>query len=195
MNRLVDALATLPGIGARSAQRIAFHLLKTPASEAEELARAIVELKKNTRQCDVCFNLTDAPRCPICSDPRRDASTVLVVEQPTDVASFEALGMYKGVYHVLMGRLSPLDGLGAGELTIDALLRRVVSGQVREVILGTHPTLEGDGTALYLVRELAASGVRVTRLARGVPTGYSLDLASKAVLADAIHARQPMTGD
>jgi recombination protein RecR len=192
MQRLVERLARLPGIGNRSAQRMAMHLLKAAPQEAQELAEAIVDLKQNSRQCSVCCNLTQTDPCAICGNPARDAGLVLVVEDPNDVASFEATGMYQGAYHVLMGRLSPLDGLGPGELMIEGLLERVNKGGVREVILGTHPTLEGDGTALYLARELGKLGIKVTRLARGVPTGYSLDTASKAVLADAIQGRRAM---
>ncbi len=192
MARLVQLLARLPGIGTRSAQRMAFHLLKSPASEAEELAAALVALKRNTHQCSRCFNLTDADPCPVCSDPERDQGQILVVEQPDDAAVFEATGLYKGTYHVLMGRLAPLDGLGPDELTIHALLDRVRAGGIREVILGTHPTLEGDGTALFLARELGKLGVQVSRLARGLPTGYTLDIAPKAVLADALESRRAM---
>ncbi len=192
MNRLVQRLARLPGLGNRSAQRLAFHLLKAPVEEAEALAAAIVELKRHTRQCSRCFNLTEADPCPICADAERDQGLVLVVEQPADVATFEATGMYRGVYHVLMGRLAPLEGIGPGELNIHTLEQRVQGGDVREVIIGTNPTLEGDGTALYLARELGRLGAKVSRLARGLPTGYNLENASKAVLADAIEGRREM---
>ena len=192
MTRLVDHFARLPGIGRRSAQRLAFHLLKAPKSEAEALAEAIVGLMRNVRHCSVCFNLCEKDPCPICSDPRRDGSVVLVVEQPSDVVTLEATGLYKGVYHVLMGRLSALDGVGPGELNATALFARADAGTIKEVILGTNPTLEGDGTALYLSQQLAEKGVGVSRLARGIPTGSSLEHVSKAVLADAIDGRQPM---
>ncbi len=192
MNRLVQRLARLPGLGNRSAQRLAFHLLKAPAQEAEALAAAIVDLKRHARQCSRCFNLTETDPCSICADDQRDQVLVLVVEQPADVATFEATGMFRGVYHVLMGRLSPLDGIGPGELNIHALEQRVERGEVREVVIGTNPTLEGDGTALHLARELGRRGAKVSRLARGLPTGYNLENASKAVLADAIQGRQEM---
>lgn len=192
MDRLVQRLSRLPGVGNRSAQRMAFHLLKATAQEATELSQAILDLKRNTRQCSQCFNLTDGDLCPICANPQRDAGQVLVVEQPADVATIEATGMYRGVYHVLMGRLAPLEGLGPAELNIQSLVQKVRQGQVTEVIIGTNPTLEGDGTALYLARELADSGATVSRLARGLPTGYNLDMASKAVLADALNGRQNM---
>ena len=190
MSRLVERLARLPGIGNRSAQRLAFYLLKAAPEEAAELAAAIVDLKRNSRQCSVCCNVTETDPCPICADARRDHGLILVVEQPNDLATMEATGMYKGVYHVLMGRLAPLDGLGAGELNIAPLIERIKAGGVREVIVGTNPTLEGDGTGLYLTGQLETLGVRLTRLARGLPTGANLEMVSKAVLADALQGRQ-----
>ena len=192
MARLVACLNRLPGIGKRSAERIAFHLLKASTEEAMDLARAIEGLKLRAVQCSRCHNLADMDPCAICSDPRRDASVLLVVEQPQDVATLESLGSFGGGYHVLMGRLSPLEGLGPGELTAEALLARAQDGAVREVILGTSPTAEGDGTALWLADQLKrrAPGVAVTRLARGLPTGANLEAVGKAVLGDALHARQ-----
>ena len=196
MQRLIQSLSKLPGIGKRSAERIAFHMLKQPEQEANALASAIMDLKRNVRHCAICFNLTESDPCAICTDPQRDKSLVLVVEQPADVVTFESTGMFNGVYHVLMGRLSPLDGIGPGELNIASLMQRVAPkpGQVavREVVLGTSPNLEGDGTAMYLSQELGARGVHVTRLARGLPTGSSLEMTSKAVLNDALAGRQAM---
>ncbi len=189
---MVRELSRLPGIGKRSAERFTFALLKQPAEEALALADAIRDLKQKVRHCSRCFNVTESDPCAICADPRRDQGVILVVEQPGDVATLETTGSYHGVYHVLMGRLAPLEGLGPGELNIQPLLDRVRGGQVREVILGTNPTLEGDGTALYLAQSLEKMGAQVTRLARGLPTGASLDVLSKAVLADAIHGRQGM---
>ncbi len=193
LNRLIDQLNKLPGIGRRSAERVAFHLLKQPESEALALAQAIHDFRANLRVCGRCHNVAETDPCPLCSDPRRDATVLLVVEQPSDVVNFEATGQYRGLYHVLMGRLAPLDGVGPGELTAAALLKRVRSEGVKEVILGTQPTLEGDGTALYLADELQKAGVTVTRLARGLPVGASLDAVSKAVLGDAIHGRRQMS--
>lgn len=190
--RLIESLCTLPGIGRRSAERIAFDLLKRPAGEVLPLADAIRAFKTDLKACSTCGNVTEADPCPICSDPKRDRSRVLVVEQPTDVASIEQTGAYGGLYHVLMGRLAPLEGVGAGELNLAPLLARVKAGGVEEVILGTNPTLEGDGTALYLQEALEDAGVTVTRLARGVPTGSTLQTVSKAVLSDAIQARRSM---
>lgn len=197
--RLIVELGRLPGIGRRSAERLAFHLLKASKDEALALARAITDLKQTVRHCPVCFNLTDVVPCSICTEARRDRSRVLVVEQPRDLIAIEQTGMYRGLYHVLMGRLSPLDGVEPADLTISALLARLddpgnnAGGEaVAEVILGLNPTLEGDGTAMYLHDELARRGVGVTRLARGLPTGGSLEFANKAVLADAIEGRQRM---
>lgn len=190
--RLTDRFARLPGIGRRSAERIAFYLLKSSAEEARELADAITAFKHDLKACSECGNVTESDPCPICADPDRDPTQVLVVEQPSDVASLEQTGVYRGVYHVLMGRLAPLEGVGPGELNIDRLVKRVRGGKVREVILGTNPTLEGDGTALYLSEQIEALGVRLTRLARGIPTGTRLAGASKAVLSDAIQSRQRM---
>ena len=185
MARLVEQLSKLPGIGKRSAERLAFHLLKTSPQDAEALAAAITDLKRNVHHCRDCFNLCDGDLCEICTDGRRDRGKILVVEQPKDVARMESTGMYDGLYHVLMGRLSPLDGVGPGELNVTALIDRVKRDQVKEVILGTNPTLEGDGT-----EALNDSGASVTRLARGLPTGVSLEQASKAVLTDALEGRK-----
>lgn len=204
MIRLIDELARLPGIGRRSAERLAFHILKSTKDHALALSRAISDAKQNVRPCRICSNLAGIPGdpqgglCSVCADPRRDRSTVMVVEQPRDLIALEQTAMYRGVYHVLMGRISPLDGVGPGDLTTADLLARVDDPaanngeQVREVILALNPTLEGDGTALYLAEELDKRGVKVTRLARGVPTGSQLEYANKAVLADAIEGRRPI---
>lgn len=204
MVRLIDELARLPGIGRRSAERLAFHILKSPKDIALALSRAIADAKQSVRPCRICSNLADPAGaahhglCAVCADPRRDRATVMVVEQPRDLIALEQTAMYRGVYHVLMGRISPLDGVGPSDLTTSDLLARVddpaANGgePVREVILALNPTLEGDGTALYLADELARRGVKVTRLARGVPTGSQLEYANKAVLADAIEGRRPM---
>lgn len=195
MTRLVQALAKLPGVGKRSAERMAFALLKQPAEQVLELAAALRDLKAEVRHCSICFNLTEQDPCVICRDEKRQLHTVMVVEQPSDVVTMENLGLYKGVYHVLMGRLAALEGIGPGELTVDALLQRVVDpqSQIKEVIIATQPTLEGDGTALYLADLLSQRNLKVTRLARGLPTGVNLDLVSKAVLADAIDGRRNMS--
>jgi recombination protein RecR len=197
VDTLIAELASLPGIGRRSAERLAFYLLKSDTPTALRLASAIHGVKTAVTHCKTCWNLSDAGTCPICADPTRDRSTILVVEQPKDAIALEQTSMYRGLYHVLMGRLSPLDGVGPDELTFDALLRRVKSpdrnpGNVRpaEIILGLNPTIEGDGTALYLIELLKPLGVKVSRLARGLPSGSTLEQANKAVLADAIAGRQ-----
>jgi recombination protein RecR len=196
---LVSEFARLPGIGRRSAERLAFYILKSDAPAALALSRAIQDVKERVRHCSVCSNLTDVDPCPICADETRDRTTVLVVEQPKDLIALEQTGMYRGLYHVLMGRLSPLDGIGPSELTVSELLARIDTPsknpggvQIKEVVLGLNPTTEGDGTALFLSDQLKSRGVRITRLARGLPAGGQLEYANKAVLADAIQGRQTM---
>ena len=192
MARLVEAFARLPGIGQRTAERLAFHILRCPADEALALARAIKALKDSAVRCSVCFNLAETDPCHICSDPKRDHSTVCVVEEPKDLLALESSQSYEGVYHVLMGRLAPLDGVEAEDLTAAALVERVRGGGVREVILATNPTVEGDQTALYVTQQLADTGVAVTRIARGVPAGSTLECASRTILADALAGRRKM---
>jgi recombination protein RecR len=194
VDRLMDALGRLPGIGARSAERLAHHLLKCPPEEALELAEAIRAAKDQIRHCQICFHLTEAdqPICSICRDPRRDQSTVCVVEQSRDLIAMEKAAAFGGVYHVLLGRLAPLSGIGPEQLTIDALAARVQSGTIRELIMATNPNLEGDGTALLVANRLADSGVRITRLARGLATGSTLEFANRDMLADAMSGRHPL---
>jgi recombination protein RecR len=199
VTRLIEEFGRLPGIGRRSAERLAFFVLKSPEPEAMRLAQAITDVKRRIRHCSTCWNLTDADPCPICANPARDASTVLVVEQPKDLISLEQTGMYRGTYHVLMGRLDPLEGVGADSLTLRDLVRRVERPesnargvQVREVILGMNPDMEGESPGLQVAAEMARRGVRVTRLARGLPAGGQIEYASKAVLADAIACRQEL---
>lgn len=194
IDRLMNALGRLPGIGARSAERLAHHLLKCPPEEALELAEAIRAAKDQVRHCEVCFHLTEAdqPLCSICRDPRRDQSTVCVVEQSRDLIVMEKAGTFAGVYHVLLGRLAPLSGIGPEQLTIDALARRVESGVIRELIMATNPNLEGDGTALLVANRLGQAGVRITRLARGLATGSTLEFANRDMLADAMAGRLPL---
>jgi recombination protein RecR len=194
VDRLMNALGRLPGIGARSAERLAHHLLKCPPEEALELAEAIRAAKDRIRHCQVCFHLTEAdqPLCSICRDPRRDQSAVCVVEQSRDLIAMEKAGAFGGVYHVLLGRLAPLSGMGPEQLTIDALAARVQSGTIRELIMATNPNLEGDGTALLVANRLANSGVRITRLARGLASGSTLEFANRDMLADAMSGRHPL---
>ena len=190
VGRLVDQLARLPGIGRKTAERLANHLLTVSNAEALQLADAIREVKQSVRRCAKCANLTDQELCALCRDPRRDPGVVCIVEQPRDVTSLEASGVYQGTYHVLCGRISPLDGVGPEDLTIDLLMRRVRDDAVREVIMATNPTLEGDGTALFIANLLQDRAIRITRLARGIPTGSVLEFANKEMLADALQGRQ-----
>jgi recombination protein RecR len=187
---LTQELNKLPGIGPKTAERLTHYLVAADRAQVLALADALRGIKENVRFCRQCFNLTEADLCTICADPRRDASTVCVVEQPRDLAALERAGTYRGLYHVLQGRLAPLDNVGPEQLTVDALLRRVRQGGVREVIMATNPTLEGDGTALYLSNLLADSGVQVTRLARGLPSGSVLEFANNQMLADALEGRR-----
>jgi recombination protein RecR len=193
VDRLTDALGRLPGIGAKSAERLAHHLLRCSSEEALELAEAIRTAKQQIGHCRVCFHLTEAdqPVCAICRDARRDQAIVCVVEQSRDLLALEKAGTYQGVYHVLLGRLAPLQGMGPDHLTADALETRVRSGAVRELIMATNPTLEGDGTALYIAKRFADCSVRITRLARGLASGSTLEFASRDMLADALAGRQP----
>jgi recombination protein RecR len=196
---LIDEFASLPGIGRRTAERLAFYMLKSSQSDAMRLAQAIQDVKQRIRHCSICWNLTDAEPCGVCRAESRDAGQVLVVEQPKDLISLEQAGLYRGVYHVLMGRVDPLDGVGPDQLTVPDLLRRIDTPAsncrgvpVREVILGTNPDMEGDTTGLQIAAEVQRRGVKVTRLARGLPAGGQIEFASKAVLADAIACRQEL---
>jgi recombination protein RecR len=192
VDRLIAAFGRLPGVGARTAEKLAYHILKCPAEEALALAEAIRDVKDRVRYCQACFNLTEAdePLCPICRDPRRDPGLVCVVEQPRDLIALERAGTFGGIYHVLLGRLAPLQGMGPEQLTIDALEARVCSGTIRELIMATNPNLEGDGTALFVANRLAETGVPITRLARGLASGSVLEFANKEMLADALNGRQ-----
>ena len=194
IQNLMNELARLPGIGMRSAERIAFHLLKQRPDEAMKLADAIRDVKTRIRHCSACYNLTEQDPCAICSDPSRDPGVVCVVEQPKDLLALEATGLYRGVYHVLLGRIAPLEGVEPGDLTIDPLMRRLASGAVREIIMGTNPNMEGDGTALHIQSLVGGRfpDVQITRLARGLPSGSNIEYANRNILADAISGRQRM---
>jgi len=190
VGRLVEQFALLPGIGRKSAERLANHILSCRNTEALALADAIREVKQTIRRCNVCFNLTEQETCSLCRDARRDRTCVCVVEQPKDVAALEASGAFQGTYHVLGGRISPLEGIGPENLTIGPLVQRVKRDQVRELIMATNPTLEGDGTALFISNVLEGQPVEITRLARGIATGSVLEFANKEMLADAMRGRQ-----
>ncbi|MGA2264914.1 MAG: recombination mediator RecR [Phycisphaerae bacterium] len=192
IQRLMAELGKLPGIGARTAERLAFYLLKSTPQEAMALADAIRDVKQRVRPCKTCFNLAEGELCAVCADPRRDKSILCVVEQPKDVLALESTGAYRGVYHVLGGHIAPLEGSEAEDLTIEPLVRRVAAGGVKEVILATNPTVAGDGTALHITSLLTPKGVKITRLARGLPAGGQIEYAAKSILADAINERRPM---
>ena len=190
IGKLIDELAKLPGVGRKSAERLAYHLLRVHKTEALGLADAIRDVRENVHYCRSCYNLAEGELCVICGDGRRDSSQICVVEQPRDLMALEQAGVYRGLYHVLLGRIAPLDGIGPDQLTIDRLVERVREGGVREIIMATNPTVEGDGTALYLSNLLADLSVNVTRLARGITTGSVLEYTNKEVLADALTGRQ-----
>ncbi len=190
LEQLVAALVKLPGIGRKTAQRIAFYLLKQPAV-AREMADSIVEASSKLRPCPVCFSLTEEPRCEVCSDPTRDQSIVCVVEEPADVLTLEQSGQHRGAYHVLGGILSPIDNVGPDDLHVKELLARAAAG-VREVIIATNPTTEGEATAIYVAGQLKATGVRVTRIARGLPVGSDLDLADTETILRALEGRREL---
>jgi recombination protein RecR len=191
-DRLISELNRLPGVGRKLAQRIALHVLKMSGDEAGRLARLIIDVKKKTTHCSVCFNVTESDPCPICSNKERDHAVICVVEEPHDLAALEKSRAYTGLYHVLGGSLSPLEGVGPDELTVEDLLKRIREGDFREVILGTNPTVEGEATALYLERVLRPLGPAVSRLARGVPVGGELEYLDDITLAKAIENRKRM---
>lgn len=202
MNRLIEQFAALPGIGRRTAERLAFHILKSAPDDALALARAIDDVKSSVRHCSICYNLTEKDPCLICASPSRNPHIILVVEQPKDVITLEQTGSYDGTYHVLLGHINPLEGIKPQDLTLNALIQRVTELADKlnpeaedyapiEVILGLNPNMEGDGTGLFITQQLNnLPHVAVTRLARGLPTGSQLEYANKAVLSDAITARQ-----
>ena len=190
VGRLVDVLAGLPGIGRKTAERLTQHLVSCDEDEALALADAVKNVRERVHHCPVCFNLTEGEQCEICRDPRRDPRVVCVVEQPKDLLVIEATGVFGGRYHVLGGKISPLNGVGPDDLNIDSLVKRVRQQGVTEIVMGTNPTLEGDGTALFISNLLADDNVRITRLARGIATGSVLEFANREMLADALRGRQ-----
>jgi recombination protein RecR len=189
LSRLIEELKHIPGIGAKTAQRIAFHILSLPQEEAERLAEAVLEVKKKVFYCSTCNNITHVDPCAMCADGERSADTLCIVEEPYNISSIEKTGIYHGRYHVLLGTLAPLRGVGPDELHLDKLIRRVEKGEFREVILATNPTAEGEATALYLARLLKNFPVRLTRLAMGLPVGSDLDFADQVTIKKALEGR------
>jgi recombination protein RecR len=190
LQRLVEQFQKLPGIGAKGAQRLAFHVLRTPREDAERLIDAIRDVKERVTYCTICNNITDSDPCSVCTDERRDHRTICVVEEPQNVGVVEKTRGFTGAYHVLMGALSPLQGVGPDDLKIKGLLARVGDGRVDEVILATNPTVEGEATALYLARLLKPLGVRVTRIAMGIPVGSDLEYADEITMSRAMEGRR-----
>lgn len=190
LTRLIEQLQRLPGIGRKSAQRLAFHVMKAPREEAERLAEALRDVKDKVNYCSTCNNVTDADPCPICTDESRDGRVVCVVEEPTNVLAIERSRDFNGRYHVLMGVLSPLQGIGPDDLRIKGLLARVDAGGIEEIILATNPNVEGEATAIYLARLLKPLGVRVTRIAMGLPVGSDLEYADDITMHKAIEGRR-----
>ncbi|MFP4356529.1 MAG: recombination mediator RecR [Phycisphaerae bacterium] len=191
IDRLIEQFGRLPGIGERTAERLAFHLLKADESEALALAQAIADVKTRIHPCKQCFNLAEGGQlCEICRDSARNPARICVVEQPKDLLALESTGAWNGLYHVLMGQIAPLEGVEPEDLTIDELVQRVRTGTVEEVVLATNPTVGGDGTALHISSLLAGTDVKVTRLARGLPSGGQIEYSNKSILADALNERR-----
>lgn len=187
---LIDQFAKLPGIGRKSAERLAYYILRINKAEALSFADSIRDVRENVCYCKSCFNLAESETCLICADPKRDRSTLCIVEQPRDLMALEQAGVFKGLYHVLLGRIAPLDGVGPESLTIKQLSERVRAGDFKEIIMATNPTVEGDGTALHITNELSDLDLKITRLARGITTGSILEFTNKEIIADALVDRQ-----
>jgi recombination protein RecR len=190
IERLITELANLPGIGRKTAARLAFYILRIPKRDAQELARAIMDVKERIQLCSVCFNLTDRDPCRICSDSRRNSEVICVVEEPNDLMAIEGTGDFNGTYHVLHGTLSPLEGIGPEDIKAKELVERVETGTVREVIMATNPNVEGGATALYLTKMLKPLGVKVTRIASGIPMGGDIEYTDGATLVKALEGRR-----
>lgn len=190
--RLIDELGKLPGIGPKSAQRLAFHIIKVPREEAESLAQAILEAKQNIRICTNCYNLSEGELCEFCSDPGRDRTSICVVEEPKDIISVERTGKFKGLYHVLGGVIAPMDGIGPGELRLYELMERIRTDQVQELIIATNPNTEGEATALFIADMVRELGVKTTRIASGLPVGGDLEYADEVTLGRALEGRREL---
>jgi recombination protein RecR len=192
VTKLVDAFSRLPGVGPKTASRLTYYLLRAPDEVTLKLADALRDLKSQTRFCSVCFNITVSDPCPICSDPKRDHHLIAVVEEPLDVLAIERTGSYEGVYHVLHGAISPVNGIGPENIRIRDLVKRVESGDALEIIIATNPGLEGDATAMYIQKELASKGVKLTRLARGLPVGGDIEYVDAVTLSRALQGRSEL---
>ena len=192
LQRLIDEFRRLPGIGQKSAQRLAFHVLRTPREQAAALAAALVDVKDNLGICAECNNISDAELCPYCRDPNRDRSSICVVEEPHNILPIETTRSFEGVYHVLHGAISPLKGIGPEQLKIKGLLDRIGKGEVKEIILATNPTVEGEATAVYLSRLLKPLGIKVTRIAMGIPVGSDLEFADEVTMMKSLENRREM---
>ena len=195
LQKLIDELGKLPGVGPKSAQRIAFHLIKLPEQDALSLANAIQEAKQKVRFCEKCFNMSDEAICEICSDTQRDSSLVCVVEEPRDIIALERTREYKGLYHVLQGAINPIDGIGPEQLKIRELLERLKGNTLQEVILCTNPNIEGEATAMYLAKLIEPLGIQVSRIASGLPVGGDLEYADELTLGRALEGRRKITAD
>lgn len=187
---LIEQFSKLPGVGRKSAERLAYHVLRVNKNEAMALADSIRAVRENVCYCKSCFNLSEEETCPICLDPKRDSTTLCVVEQPRDLMALEQANSFRGMYHVLLGRIAPLEGIGPEHLTIKQLVERIHSGSFKELIMATNPTVEGDGTALHISNAIADLDIKITRLARGITTGSILEFTNKEILADALVDRQ-----
>jgi len=188
INRLIEELEGLPGIGSKSAQRLAFHLIGLPKEKVEKLANTMVEARNNVRYCSCCYTLTDKEICPVCSDPKRDKSVIMVVETPRDLAAYEKTGRYEGVYHVLHGAISPMLGIGPNDIRLKELIKRL-EGDVKEVIVATNSSLEGETTAMYISKLIKPTGIKVSRIASGVPVGGDLEYIDEVTLFRALEGR------
>jgi len=189
ITKLIDELSQLPGVGSKSAQRLAFYIINMPEQKVESLSNSIINAKRNVKYCSVCYNLTDTDICPICSNPKRDNSTIMVVEDPRDMAAYERTKEYKGIYHVLHGAISPMMGVGPDDIKIKELLKRVDSTDIKEVILATNPNIEGEATAIYISKLLKPIGIKTTRIANGVPVGGDLEYVDEITLSKALEGR------
>jgi len=189
---LIEELTKFPGIGRKTAQRLALYILKQPKEEVEKLVRAIIDVKEKIKYCSICYNITESDPCPICSSPKRDKTTICVVEEPMDVLAIEKTSEYNGLYHVLGGVLNPLEGIGPEDLKVKELIHRISSGGVNEVIIALNPSVEGETTSIYIANLIKPFGVKVTRIARGLPIGTALEYADTATIVRAIENRTPM---